>query len=76
MYLPVRFVQNDDLMSTRRQCYFLLCKHLDLVANDIDASRQAWKLVNMYLIQDKMQNGVCVERNTYHLMHSALEQLP
>jgi hypothetical protein len=34
----VRFVQYDDLVSTRRQRDFLLCKCLDLVAHDIDAS--------------------------------------
>ncbi len=35
---PVRFVEDDDLVSTRRQCHLLLGKHLDFVANHIDAT--------------------------------------
>lgn len=34
----VGLVQNDDLVSTSRQCHLLLREHLDLVAHHIDPS--------------------------------------
>ena len=34
----VRFVQNDDLVSTNRQRHLFLSESLDLVSNDVDTS--------------------------------------
>ena len=38
MTLPVRFVENDDLVAAWRQCHLFLSKRLDLVPYDVDAS--------------------------------------
>lgn len=37
-YTPVGFIKDDNLMSPRRQSYFLLRKHLDFVPDNIDTT--------------------------------------
>lgn len=39
---PVCFVQDDNLVSARRQRHLFLCKHLDLVAHHINASAHTY----------------------------------